>query len=187
MKPRQRLLTGKRICLTAIEASDHAAIARWSTDSNYLRNIRTSGAAPESKEQVAAFALAEAGDPNRFSFAIRENNRPGIIGIAVIKDIEWPNRSGWLAIGIGSEANRGHGLGSEAAGLLVDFAFSELNLRRLSLSVIRYNQRAIETYRRLGFVEEGALRKAIERDGSHHDLLIMGLLASEWPDSPTTR
>ena len=187
MKPPQRLLTGERICLTAIEASDHAEIARWSTDSNYLRNVRTSGAAPESKEQVAAFALAEAGDPNRFSFAIRENDRPGIIGIALIKDIEWPNGTGWLAIGTGSASNRGRGLGSEAVRLLVDFAFAELNLRRLSLSVIGYNQRAIETYRRLGFVEEGALREAIERDGSHDDLLIMGLLASEWADSPNTR
>ena len=183
MKPPQRLLAGDRVRLTAIEAADYAEIASWSADSGYLRNLRTSGAAPESTEHVAAFGAADAADPNRFSFAIRENDQPDIIGIALIKDIEWPNRSGWLAIGIGKETHRGRGLGSETVGLLVDFAFGELNLRRLSLSVISYNQRAVKTYLRFGFVEEGVLRKAIERDGSHHDLLIMGLLASERPGS----
>lgn len=181
-----QLLVGESVRLTAIDAADHAAIASWSRDSHYLRNLRTSGAAPESAEQVAAFAESEAKQSHRFNFAIRTKEQPEIIGIAVVKDIEWPNRSGWMAIGIGHESDRGRGWGSEAVGLLVDFAFDELNLRRLSLSVIDYNRRAVRLYERHGFVTEGVLRQAIERDGNHFDLLIMGLLESDRNNTAAT-
>ncbi len=175
----QPLFAGPRVRLTAIEAVDYPAIAGWSTMPGYLRNIRTSRAVPESPEAVAAFAAVEATADNRYSFAIRKNGTSAIIGIAIVKDIEWPNRSGWLAIGIGKPSNQDRGLGSEAFGLLLDFAFGELNLRRLTLSVMRYNERAIKVYQRHGFVEEGVLRSAVERDGAYHDLILMGLLAPE--------
>ncbi len=175
----RRLLIGERVRLTAVEPADHAAIADWSSDGDYIRNLRT-GAASESVEQVAAFAEREAADTTRFGFAIRLVDAPGIIGIATIKDIEWSNRTGWLALGIGSPEHRDRGLGSETVRLLVEFAFGELNLHRLGLTVATYNQRAVTVYERIGFVREGVVREAIERDGNRHDLLIYGLLSANW-------
>jgi hypothetical protein len=32
----------------------------------------------------------------------------------------------------------------------------------------------------LGFTEEGRLREHFERDGRRHDVILMGLLRSEW-------
>ncbi len=173
------LLVGDRVRLTAIEARDHAAVAAWSHDSEYMRNMRTQAAAPETEEQIAKWMAQEAADPNRFGFAVRSNDAPDIVGFAVLKDIEWSNRSAWLGIGIGPADQRGRGLGSEALDLLVDFAFDELNLHRLGLTVMAYNERAISTYVGKGFVQEGVIREAVQRDGARHDLLIYGLLASE--------
>ncbi|NNC91659.1 MAG: GNAT family N-acetyltransferase [Acidimicrobiia bacterium] len=173
------LLTGKRIRLTAIEPPDHAAIAAWSHDPDYLRNMRTGPAAPESVAQIAKWINQDADDPNRFSFAVRLHDSPDMIGLAGLKDIEWANRSAWLLVGIGPADQRGRGLGSEAVGLLIQFAFDELNLHRLALTVVGYNQRAINTYVGHGFVEEGSIREAVERDGVRHPLLIFGLLAAE--------
>lgn len=179
MTPVRRLFVGSRVRLTAISPSDHPSIARWSEDSDYLRNIRTAGAVPESPEAVSRFAETDQNDSQRFSFAIRPTDADDIIGVAVIKDIEWPNRSGWLALGIGMAEMRGQGLGAEALSLLLDFAFDEIGLRRVSLTVMSYNERAIGLYARHGFTKEGVLRSAIERDGTCFDLLVFGLLAHE--------
>ncbi len=175
----RRLLVGEMVRLTAVEPADHATIAAWSNDGDFSRNLRT-GAAPESVEQVAAFAEREAADTTRHGFAIRLVDAADIIGIATIKDIEWSNRTGWLALGIGSPDHRGKGLGSETVRLLVEFAFDELNLHRLGLTVAAYNRRAIAVYEGLGFLREGTVREAIERDGERHDLFIYGLLAADW-------
>ena len=51
----------------------------------------------------------------------------------------------------------------------LDHAFTRLNLHRVSLSVFAFNERAIRSYRRVGFVLEGRSREAIHRDGRWWD------------------
>ncbi len=60
------------------------------------------------------------------------------------------------------------------------FAFDEVNLRRLSLTVFAYNTRAIRLYEGMGFVREGTFREFLVRDGQPHDMLLYGLLEREW-------
>jgi RimJ/RimL family protein N-acetyltransferase len=64
--------------------------------------------------------------------------------------------------------------------VLLRYAFTELNLFRVSLNVFGYNQRAIRSYEKAGFVIEGCQRQALRRDGQYHDLVFMGVLRDEW-------
>jgi len=59
-------------------------------------------------------------------------------------------------------------------------AFNELNLQRISLTVSEYNPRAIKSYLKAGFVEEGRLRSGEQRAGRRYDLVYMGILRPEW-------
>lgn len=72
------------------------------------------------------------------------------------------------------------GLGSEAMGIMVDYGFCEMNLHRIYLRVIDFNERAIRVYEKQGFRLEGKLREHVYRAGEYHDMLFMGLLRSEW-------
>jgi RimJ/RimL family protein N-acetyltransferase len=65
-------------------------------------------------------------------------------------------------------------------GLLLRFAFAELNLFRVTIVVPEYCQAAIALVYKFGFVEEVRRRKAILRDDRAWDLLALGLLRSEW-------
>ncbi|MGQ0517411.1 GNAT family N-acetyltransferase, partial [Bacillus sp. D-CC] len=67
-----------------------------------------------------------------------------------IRSIEWNNRTGLLAIGIGDANDRGKGYGREAIHLILKYAFYELNLHRVGLDVISYNKAAIELYKKMG-------------------------------------
>ncbi len=66
--------------------------------------------------------------------------------------------------------------------LALRFAFNELNLYRVQLTVFSYNERAINLYEKLGFQREGVFREHIQRDGRRHDMILYGLLRQEWTE-----
>ncbi|KAF9468602.1 acyl-CoA N-acyltransferase [Collybia nuda] len=72
------------------------------------------------------------------------------------------------------------GYGMEVGTFLVDYAFRCLAMHRVSLSVFEGNDRAIALYKRLGFVEEGRLRKSVWIDGGWKDNIMMAILEDEW-------
>jgi RimJ/RimL family protein N-acetyltransferase len=61
-------------------------------------------------------------------------------------------------ITIGERDVWGQGYGTEATGLMLDHAFGTLRLHRIALSVFAFNERAIRSYRRVGFLVEGRSR-----------------------------
>jgi ribosomal protein S18 acetylase RimI-like enzyme len=63
---------------------------------------------------------------------------------------------------------------------MLDHAFGPLGLHRIALFVFEFNERAIRTYQRCGFVIEGRARESIFRDGRWWDELAMSVLESDW-------
>ncbi|WP_375390153.1 GNAT family N-acetyltransferase, partial [uncultured Amnibacterium sp.] len=84
-----------------------------------------------------------------------------------------------VGIGLIPEA-RGRGIGTEAIAQVVEFAFVRRNLRRLHLQAIASNVGAIRVYERAGFAVEGRLREHAWVRGAYEDIVLMGLLRSEW-------
>lgn len=62
---------------------------------------------------------------------------------------------GWVSIGIGEADCWGQGYGSDAMRVMQRYAFTELNLQRLTLSVFAYNAHARRSYEKTGFAVEG--------------------------------
>lgn len=102
-----------------------------------------------------------------------------LIGHTALYNYNAPARSAELMIMIGG-SNVGQGYGTMATKMIIDFGFREMGLNRIGLSVWAYNERALRTFNRAGFREEGRERQAGFHDGQFHDRIIMGLLASEY-------
>jgi RimJ/RimL family protein N-acetyltransferase len=64
--------------------------------------------------------------------------------------------------------------------VLLHYAFTELNLHRVNLSVFAFNERAIKSYEKCGFKYEGTQREAIYKEDQRWDIITMGILQSEW-------
>ncbi len=79
-----------------------------------------------------------------------------------------------------TQTDAGHG--QSVMGLLMHKVFNEMKAHRLWLDVIDDNGRAQHVYKKLGFVEEGRLRQASRREGGWRDLILFGMLQSEWVD-----
>jgi RimJ/RimL family protein N-acetyltransferase len=94
--------------------------------------------------------------------------------------IEWNHGAGRIELGIAEEKDRRHGYGSETLGLLLRFAFDELNLHSLYAFIPEYNLVALELFRRTGFIGSVRQREAIQRNGRRWDLIYVGILQEEW-------
>jgi RimJ/RimL family protein N-acetyltransferase len=85
-------------------------------------------------------------------------------------------------IGFGiPEANaRGKGYATEAVSLLVDYLFNGYPAERISAFTEVENQLARKLLVRLGFNQEGILRRGIFRDGYWRDIALYGILREGW-------
>ncbi len=90
------------------------------------------------------------------------------------------NRTASLSILIGNTALHGQGYGTEALQILTHYAFTEVNLNRLELTVSDYNLSGIRCYEKCGFQHEGRKREAMFRDGQYHDVVLMAILREDW-------
>jgi RimJ/RimL family protein N-acetyltransferase len=103
-----------------------------------------------------------------------------LIGNISLDEIDWCSGNAWLGVWIGEREYWGRGFGSDAMQVMLQYAFMEMNLRRISLTVFAYNPRAVHVYKKLGFQVEGCERMWLHRAGKRADLIYMGLLRREW-------
>jgi RimJ/RimL family protein N-acetyltransferase len=174
------LFTGKRIRLGSFRPDDIHVYHRWYQDSDFTRMLDAAPAVPKSEARLARWLDEEERNRDTQLFAIRTLDLDVIIGFVQLDDIQWTHGVGWIAIGIGDPDYRSRGYGYEAMSLLLQFAFNEINLHRVQLTVFAYNTRAIRLYEKLGFRHEGVFREALLRDGQRYDVLLYGLLRHEW-------
>ena len=174
------LFRGAKVELTALSANDAPTIARWATDSDLLRLSDSRPAYPSSEAALAERLEEQRKNETEYHFGIRLAKSDELIGVLDLNGIEWQHGTSWLSISIGDRSNWGRGYGYEAMQLILAYAFQELNLHRVQLSVFDYNERAIALYEKLGFQREGVWRAWGERDGRRFDIHLYGLLRPEW-------
>jgi RimJ/RimL family protein N-acetyltransferase len=176
------LFRGSLVRLSAFDLERDAPVfAGWSEDSRYLRQsydqpVRPMDAA-EGRTVLEAWAK---GWPETVGFALRALEDDRLIGFVRLYDIVWTHGSALVGISVPAAREQGRGFGRDGLALLLRYAFHELGLHRLWLDVFAYNMRAIHLYERAGFREEGRLREHLQRDGLRWDVVLMGILRSEW-------
>jgi RimJ/RimL family protein N-acetyltransferase len=119
------------------------------------------------------------GDRN-FRFSVRTLADDTLIGSTGLWLLRETQGDAWLGIFIGEREYWGKGYGTDAMRLIVGYGFSELNLRRITLGLHSYNERALKSYQKVGFQLEGRVRGEGMRDGVRYDGLYMGILREEW-------
>ena len=123
--------------------------------------------------------------PAIYFFGVRTLADDTLIGDMILEVVDWSGRDAFVALSIGEQENWGKGYGTDMLNLLLRFAFTEINLRRVTLSVFEYNPRAIRVYEKAGFRHEGRERKSLNRAGRRWDMLFMGILREEWQEMQT--
>lgn len=173
------VVAGRLVTLRRHRPENLDAISRWYRDPELSRLTRYS-MRPMAQEEIDRFFTTRLLSQGSVAYGIHERATDRLIGLTTFSSLDADNGSVLFHITIGERDAWGHGYGTEAAGLMLWLAFERMGLHRVGLSVFAFNERAIRSYRKVGFVEEGRLRAAIARDGRYWDEVLMGVLRDEW-------
>jgi RimJ/RimL family protein N-acetyltransferase len=182
----KEILNGEKIFLVALEPEKMAELFNsWASDTEYWRLANSDPVIPFSVESIKTWLDEHLYDKDDFFFAIKtiQDNRP--IGDINLTGIDWIHRNAYLGISIGEREEWGKGYGTDAVRVILRYAFNELNLQRVSLTVFDYNHRAKRAYEKAGFRMEGRQRGFLKREGQRWDLIYMGILRREWESEQT--
>ena len=72
------------------------------------------------------------------------------------------------------------GYAENAVHLILRYGFYELRMHKCNSECLANNQASIRLHHKLGFQEEGLKRETIFMDGAYHDIVLFGLLGSEF-------
>ncbi len=174
------MIQGERVTLRRVEPEDYPAIQRWQNDPEVFRWMDYER--PFSLEDIRK--SEEHGAVEGHPFVIEAEGKPiGRIGLFGIKH---RTRHGNLYVFIGEREVWGKGYARDALNLLLEYAFSTLNLRLIQLWTLADNDRAIRLYKSFGFIEEARLRDRAYHDGIVVDSLIMSITREEFAEARTS-
>jgi RimJ/RimL family protein N-acetyltransferase len=172
------MLVGTRVRLRAIERTDYQLLHRWLNDPElmvYWGRPGNTQALPE----VAASEDAQAarGTSRKYIIETLEGNAIGQIDYY---DLDVVARSAWTSVMIGDPAYLSGGYGTDAMRTLLRHLFDGLGLHRVTLTAIEDNERALKSYLKSGFVQEGLLREWIYFNGSFKNGVVMAVLEDDF-------
>ncbi|MCZ6913317.1 MAG: GNAT family protein [Rickettsia endosymbiont of Ixodes persulcatus] len=166
------MLKNRNIILRAIKTKDLALLYTAINDPTLVQFNSAYKPIHEAKHQAWFNFISES---KEIVFFIIEKNKQAI-GTIQLFDINWIYRNAELSIRIFKKENMGKGLGSIAINIMLDHAFNDLGLIRIWLRVFSDNNRAIRAYKKIGFTQEGIMKKAAFIRGEYKDIHILAKL-----------
>jgi RimJ/RimL family protein N-acetyltransferase len=174
---------GELVRLSAMDVNEAGkAFSRWQRDSEF-RRLLDSGVAYMASANGAQKWLEkelEEGSVNQHWFSVRKLDDDQLLGDIDLYVANWPGRDAFVGLGIGEREFWGKGYGTDLMKVILRYGFTEVNLKRVTLTVFEYNPRAIRSYEKAGFRHEGRMRRVLNKEGKRWDILFMGILREEW-------
>lgn len=170
-----------RIRLRPLRIEDKEKSVTWRNDPQ-IRDRQLGYRFPVTEEMEADWINKVLRDQSgtKCILAIEEKISGDLIGFIHLQDIDWVNRVSELGISIGDKSKHNKGFAGGALALILAHAFGVFNLRRVWVRVAAFNAPALRLFESGGFVREGVLRQHIVLDGRPHDLILLGILDTEF-------
>ena len=175
---RAPVLKGPRITLRPPQPGDAAARAALGRDPEIARMFGVVLHGPQTVTEEEAEDWLESLRLKEPGWVIEVEGQ--LAGSAFLHGYDAQDRRARLALGFLAPALLGRGLGREAIRLVLSHAFGAMNLHRVDLRVLAFNQRALARYRACGFTEEGREREAARVGEEWVDDIIMSILSHEF-------
>lgn len=128
---------------------------------------------------IARWVEAHEARSDEIIWVVASRDQDECMGHVGLYNIDHRIRKAEFAIMLGDARARGRGLGRAITQRVTSYGFEELNLQRVELSVLATNARARAVYEKIGFQEEGCLRRAQFKGGQYLDVVLMARLKED--------
>lgn len=167
--------------LRALEPDDYLITHTWRLDESTWDSVvgpkRYVSLETERKWVLTSIESHESGKVLRFVICTSQNRDP--TGLVTLSDVDLINRSASVSYMV-SPNFRGQGLASAALRKVIEHAFSELALVRISCKILEDNLASQALVAKMGMVKEGVFRKAVFKNGEFRNLLCFSILKDEF-------
>ncbi|MFX1376829.1 MAG: GNAT family N-acetyltransferase [Promethearchaeota archaeon] len=173
-------IQGERIDLVAQISKWVDLYAKWNNDPRVRQYSRNEF--PIILEDVKKWFEnpPEGGISDFLVFVIYHKGNECPIGVIGFNRINWINRNANIFASIGETDYWGKGIVVEAAKLIINYGFTELNLHKIYARIFNPNKRSLRVAEKLGFHKEGILKEHIYVDGEYVDCHRFSILKKEW-------
>lgn len=173
-------IIGKKVYLRPLLREDLTEnYLKWINDQEITSFMET-GIFPSTLENLTSFYESVQSSNKDVILAIIYKKTDKHIGNARLGPINWVHRKSYFGIMIGDKSIWGKGIGTEVTELILDYAFNRLNLNKVSLGVAVDNKKAIRSYKKAGFQEEGRLKEELFWNGKYIDTIYMGITRKQF-------
>ncbi|MGD6888236.1 GNAT family N-acetyltransferase [Bacillus mobilis] len=168
----------KVIKLETFKKSDFKQLIDWIDSEEFL--IQWSGNAfayPLNEQQLENYIESS----NTLAFKVIDEESKKVVGHISLGQIDNINKSARIGkVLVGDTKMRGRSIGKHMMKAILQVAFEELKLHRVTLGVYDFNTSAISCYEKIGFVKEGLLRESKKVGETYWNLWEMSMLEYEW-------
>jgi RimJ/RimL family protein N-acetyltransferase len=137
---------------------------------------------PNSLESLREYVSKRAADRNSFFLAICLQGEDRHIGNIKVGPIDSNHRFADIGIVVGEKDFWGKGYGSEAIGIVVQYAFEVLNLHKLNAGCYEAQVGSMKAFQKNGFEIEAIRKKHYFCNGSYMDGVLLGLINPKYED-----
>ena len=187
--PTQTRLDGRRIFLRPLEARDFPAwreVRRRNTDWLTRWEPRRIAGQPDVVENRDAFAARCSARSREwqlgtgYGFGVFTRDDEGFAGEINLSSVQrGPFQNAYVGYWV-DERHAGKGYTPEAVVVACRYAFEELGLHRLQISIIPRNRASRRVVEKLGLREEGVALRYLEINGVWEDHVRYGVTSEEW-------
>jgi RimJ/RimL family protein N-acetyltransferase len=175
------MIKGQKTGLRAVEKEDLQFLRDWRNITDFRRNFREVRELNlQNQENWFSRVIVS---PNDFMFTIvdLETNKP--IGAAGLLYTNWVIRSADFSFYIGKDNlyidDKGYAY--DAAKLLIDYGFKNLNLNKIWMELYEFDKKKIDFFfNNFPFKQDGILRENCFEDGRYYNSIIISLLQKEY-------
>jgi RimJ/RimL family protein N-acetyltransferase len=177
---RNPLVAGERVYLRPLETADAEPLALM--DANETDTFMWRRMMPGSPIHYESWIKDHYKDqpPPEIQLAVCLKADDRLIGMVGLEWIDWLNRAAETGSFLAPGEFRGHGYGTEAKHLLLEYAFDHLCLHVLSSVVYETNTRSAAALGKQGYRHAGRMKWMDVKDGRYIDANVFDVKRDEW-------
>ena len=167
-------VVGEKIYLRPITMEDTDLVVKWRNNEKVVQNFIYRK--PISREEHICWMEQKVATGRVIQFIICDLQTDKPLGVVYIQNIEEEHSKAEEGIFLGEEEAFGRGIGTEAARLMVRYAFEILGLHKLSARVLAYNMASRRMHEGAGYEQEAYFKQELYLDGKYEDLIFYGII-----------
>lgn len=158
-------IKGSQIYLRPITIEDTDNVVRWRNDKKIVQNFIYRKNISKEEHLNWLHNKVETGQVIQFIICDLQTDKP--LGSIYLQNFNETTRQAEEGIFLGEDEAYGRGIGTEAAKLMLEYAFTTLKLHKLTARVLSYNQGSRRMHEKAGYQKESYLKDELFLDGKY--------------------